>query len=43
MEILKSIEAEIPAQILPLFTKGKHLTFEEALEKLKDSLGKTYV
>ncbi len=40
LEILNTIETEIPTQILPTFTKGKHLSFEEAMEKLKESLGK---
>lgn len=32
----------LPNSVVPVFTKGKHISFEEALEKLKDKLGDSY-
>ena len=33
------IIAILPERVIVTFEKGKHLTFEEALEKLKEKLG----
>jgi hypothetical protein len=39
MDICTEIQKTLPSQIIPVFEKGKHLTFEEALLKLSQILG----
>jgi hypothetical protein len=34
------IKSVLPQKITPEFTKGKHMKFEEAIDKLKEKLGK---
>jgi hypothetical protein len=39
-EKCNEIISALPVSVSASFEKGKHLTFEEALEKLKERLGK---
>ena len=42
LEICKTISSEIPKSIQPTFTRGKHITFEEAMDKLEEKLGNEF-
>ena len=40
LEICNDIVKLLPAKILPVFSKGRHMDLKEALVNLKDKLGK---
>ena len=39
----KEMSELLPTSITPTFTKGRHITFKEALSRLKEKLGKILI
>ncbi len=39
IDMCREITSMLPQKIAPVFAKGKHLKFAEAIEKLKEKLG----
>lgn len=43
ISLCEEIKSVLPPKITPEFAKGKHMKFEEAIEKLKEKLGKNFI
>jgi hypothetical protein len=39
LEMCKEITGLLPTSIVPTFSKGRHISFKEALSRLKEKLG----